>query len=85
MMKFEDNFFKSISSLSIFADSLLMGSGWLCVVSLVAELCLILSCGFAAVLTMMQFIAVEDGANQQELTEYAELPICRFYVVMMPQ
>lgn len=34
------------------------------VVSLLAELCLILSCGFAAVLTTTQFIAVEIEANQ---------------------
>lgn len=41
--------------------------------SLLAELCLILSSGFAP--TMILFIAVETGANQQELTEYVELPI----------
>lgn len=32
-----------------------------------------LSSGFAP--TMILFIAVEAGANQQELTEYVELPI----------
>lgn len=41
--------------------------------SLLAELCLILSSGIAP--TMILFIAVEAGANQQELTEYVELPI----------
>lgn len=39
------------------------GGQWM-VVSLLAELCLILSCGFAAVLTTTQFIAVEIEANQ---------------------
>lgn len=69
----------------VFADSLLVGGGWL---SLLAELCLILSCGFAAVLTTTQFIAVEIEANQhfrRSLLNLQNFLVCIFYVVVMPQ